>query len=89
MGTVTMPTATLPIAPSETAVVEIDLVRHEHFYFYNRRENGRSVVNAQRISPQRAQDIYEANADAQQHVTGRVDFGPASCEWTWTAKLAL
>ena len=89
MGTVTMPHAVVPFALSGTVAVEIDLVRHEHFYFYNRRENGRSVVNAQRISPQRAQDIFEANADAQQHVTGRVDFGPASCEWTWTAKLAL
>lgn len=72
-----------------TAVVEIDIVRHEHFYFYNRRVGGHSVVTAERISPQRALDIYDANTDAPQYNTGRVDFGPAPCEWTWTAKLAL
>jgi len=74
---------------AQATAVEIDIVRHEHFYFYNRRENGRGVVNAQRIAPQRALDIYDANRDADQYTTGRVDFGPAPCEWTWTAKLAF
>jgi len=73
----------------QTKAVEVDIVRHEHFYFYNRRENGRGIVLAERISPQRALDIYDANAEAQQYTTGHVDFGPAPCEWTWTAKLAL
>jgi len=72
-----------------TTAVEIDVVRHDSFYFYNRRENGQSVIKAQRISPQRAFDIYEANSDAEQFATGRVDFGPAGCEWTWTAKIAF
>ncbi len=69
--------------------VEIDVVRHDNFYFYNRRENGQSVITAERISPQRAAQIVESNADSDQYATGEVDFGLAVCEWTWTAKLAF
>ena len=77
------------VVTQATAVVEIDIVRHEAFYFYNRRENGRSVVSAQRISPERAQGIVEANDDVEQYATGNVTFSPEPCQWTWTAKLAL
>ena len=73
----------------QVKTVEVDIVRHEHFYFYNRRENGHSVVTAERIPPQRALDIYDANTDSEQYTSGRVNFGPAACEWTWTAKFTL
>lgn len=71
-------------------LVEVDLVRHEHFFFYNRRENGRSVVNSQRIAPDRARQIYEANAGNEwQRKNGLVNFDPAPCEWSWTTRLTV
>ena len=75
--------------PVTAVAVEIDIVRHEAFYFYNRRENGRGVVTAQRIAPERARGIVEANDDAEQYVTGKVTFSPEPCQWTWTAKLTV
>jgi len=75
--------------PQAATAVEIDVVRHDHFYFYNRRENGQSVVSAQRISPERAAQIVQSNADSDQYTTGQVTFQSTPCEWTWTAKLAF
>lgn len=71
----------------EPALVEVDVVRHESYYFYNRRLNGRSVVSGQRIAPERARAIVEANAGAPQYATGDIDFGERPCQWTWTAKV--
>lgn len=42
---------------SQTAIrIEIDIIRHNNFYFYNRRENGRSIVVGKPITSQRASD---------------------------------
>lgn len=71
----------------DPAIVEIDIARHESYYFYNRRLNGRSVVSGQRIAPERARGIVEANADAVQASTGEVDFSERPSTWTWTARV--
>lgn len=84
----TQPTqnGTRPRTPA--TIIEIDLVRDGPHIFYNRRENGRIVHNAQRITRERAQQIYEANAgEAQQRTIGAIDFGPGPHTWSWTVKV--
>ncbi len=76
-----------PIVPG---IVEIDLVRHEHFFFYNRREDGQSTVTARRIPVERARQIYEANeGNDWQQTRGQVSFEAAPCEWSWTTRIAV
>ena len=68
-------------------VIEVDVIRHNHNYFHNRREDGETVVNAILISRERAMMIYEANEGRGiQRVIGRVNFGPADAEWSWTMR---
>lgn len=68
--------------------IEINLMRHNHFYFHTVRINGRSRFQAERIDRDRALEIYQNNQDAEEtYVSGRVDFDPERpCEWTWTAE---
>lgn len=54
--------------------IHIDLVRHNHFYFYGRRENGQTVAPAQNITRERAMEIHNANLDEIIIQTGLVDF---------------
>lgn len=83
-------TATALTIVEQVKTVEVDIVRHEHFYFYNRRENGHSVVTAERIPPQRAREIYEANrSNDEQRTIGRVDFDRPPCEWSWTTRFVF
>lgn len=80
----------VPLTPATPTIVEVDIVRHEHFFFYNRREDGRSVVTSQRIAPDRARQIYEANqTNAWQRTTGRISFDATPCEWSWTTRTTL
>ena len=67
-------------------IIEIDIVRHGFFYFMNRRENGRTVVNAQQISRDRAKEVYEANDGlGRQRRINTVDFTDIRPhEWSWT-----
>lgn len=77
---------TRPRTPA--TIVEIDLVRDGSHIFYNRRENGRTVIAAQPVKHERAQGIYEANAgEGQQRTIGTVDFGPGPRTWSWTVKI--
>ena len=43
--------------------VSLHIVYDGHLYFYNRRENGRIVVDAKPISRERAADIMRLNED--------------------------
>lgn len=71
-------------------IVEIDLVRHDAHIFYNRRENGRSIVTGQRVPLDRARQIYEANQENDwQRRNGLVSFDPAPGEWSWTTRIAI
>lgn len=66
-------------------IIDIDIVHREGYYFYNRREYGRTVIIGERISATRAQQIYEANQDhAQQRTKGVVSFDASAGEWSWT-----
>lgn len=79
------------ITNEETAVVEIELARHNSFVFYNRRENGRTVVAEQRIPLDRARQIYDANQGNEwQQANGSIGFDttPAG-DWLWTTRIAL
>ena len=76
--------------PVTATIVEIDLVRHDAHIFYNRRENGRSIVTGQRVPLDRARQIYEANQENDwQRRNGLVSFDPAPGEWSWTTRIAL
>lgn len=72
-------------------IVEIDIVRSGHHYFMNRRENGRTVVNAQRINRDRARQVYEANNGlGRQRRINQVSFTDIRpCEWSWTITLEV
>lgn len=67
--------------------IEIDIVRDHGFYFYNRREDGRTVINAQRISCDRAQEIMAENANACTCQTGTARFDDGPHQFSWTAEI--
>ncbi len=69
------------------ARIEINIVRDQGFYFYNRREDGRTVINAQRISCDRAQEIMAENANACTCQTGTVRFDDGPHQFSWTAEI--
>lgn len=65
---------------------EVDVVRHDFHYFYNRREDGVAAVFGKPISRERAMQIVEANEDCKGYVSGVVDFTQDEPrEWAWTA----
>lgn len=69
-------------------ITDIDIVRHNTYYFYNLRRDGHTVVNSEQIGRDRARQIYEANQDqAQQRTKGVVSFDAAPCEWSWTVRI--
>lgn len=74
------------IVTEKPRVVEIDIIRSSHFYFYNKREDGKTTINAERISRDRAKEIYEANrGHGRQRTINQVDFSELRpCEWSWT-----
>jgi hypothetical protein len=63
------------------------LVRDHANYFYNKWENGRQTVQAQPITAQRAEAIWEAHQTAVQ--TGRVSFAPGAPAWSWTSEAII
>lgn len=44
-------------------VINLHIVKHNDFYFYTRRENGRTIIDAQRINAERATGIMRLNED--------------------------
>lgn len=60
------------------------IVRDRANYFHNKWENGRQIIQAQPISAQRAEAIWEAHQTAVQ--TGRVSFAPGAPAWSWTSE---
>lgn len=64
--------------------IQIQIVRDGSFYFYNRTEDGRIAVIGQRITADRAKDIYQANETAI--ASGAVTFEPGAYSWSWTSK---
>lgn len=65
---------------------EVDVIRQDFHYFYNRREDGVAAVFGEVISRDRAMQIVEANEDNESYVTGVVDFiQDEPREWAWTA----
>lgn len=67
-------------------IIEINLIRHDHFFFYTLRINGRTEINGKPISRERAKEIFESNQDVkEQYVSGLVNFDPeTACQWAWT-----
>jgi hypothetical protein len=70
-------------------LVEIDIIRNGRFYFYNRRINGTADIFGQRVTVDRAEEIYQTNAgEASQYATGPAgDFDPDGRDWSWTVRL--
>lgn len=75
-----MNTATQP------RVIEVDVIRHNMFYFMNRREDGETVISAVLITRERAMQVYQANEGrGRQRTINTVDFSDLRpCEWSWT-----
>lgn len=69
------------------ARIEINIVRDHGFYFYNRREDGRAVVAAQRIPRERAQEIMAENADDVKYQTGTARFDDGPHQFSWTVEI--
>lgn len=67
--------------------IEIDIMRDGNFYFYNRRESGVTVVDAQRVSGARARAIVAENAADVKYQTGNVRFDEGDYRFSWTAEV--
>lgn len=67
--------------------IEIDIMRDGNFYFYNRRESGLTVVDAQRVSGARAREIVAENAAEVKYQTGCVRFDEGNYCFSWTAEV--
>lgn len=78
-----MNTATQP------RVIEVDVIRHNFYYFMNRREDGETVISAVLITRERAMQILGANkGHGRQRTINTVDFDPIRpAEWSWTMRL--
>ncbi|MBK8900264.1 MAG: hypothetical protein IPM53_03705 [Anaerolineaceae bacterium] len=74
------------IVPKSKKITEITLIRHNHFFFYTLRINGRTEINGKPISRERAKEIFDNNQDGkEQYVSGQINFDPeAFCQWAWT-----
>ena len=68
-------------------ITRIEIVRHNNYYFYNRSENGRYVVEGERISSGRARDIIAANTDQVEYQDGEIRFDPGMHSFSWTGKI--
>lgn len=69
--------------------IDLHIVFDGHFYFYNRHENGRIVVDADRITAERAGNIIKMNEDdpaVEISTRGQVQIGSAH-GWSWMAKI--
>ena len=67
-----------------TVTIQLHIAYDGHFYFYNRHENGRIVIDADRISAERAADIMKLNDDDPAVQTSKriIDSG-----WSWMASV--
>ena len=65
--------------------MQVHVVRDGDFYFYNRYEDGRPVVFAERISMKRARQIVEAAEDGDAEVSSRgtVSFDPPAGKFSF------
>jgi len=79
------------VAEKRRTVVEIDIIRHNFFYFYNLRRNGQKIETAKRIDRERAEEIYNENlGQGKQRTINRVIFDDLRpCEWSWTVRLEV
>lgn len=72
-----------------TTIIELHIVYDGTYYFYNRHENGRIIINANRIDAERAANIIRLNGD-DPAVTisqrGQVQIGSAH-GWSWMAQI--
>lgn len=60
---------------------QIVIIREGDQFLYSRFDNGQPAVIGRRISPDRAKEIHEGNADADQKGRGAVDFNGPGSSW--------
>ena len=74
-----------------TIVIDLHIVYDGTYYFYNRHENGRIMVDADRITAERAGNIIQLNEDdpaVEVSTRGRVQIGSPH-GWSWMAKIVV
>jgi hypothetical protein len=79
----------MPQATIITKTIEIDIVRSGHIYFMNRRENGTTVVDADRVKREHALEVYQNNTGlGRERSINTVNFDDIRPhEWSWTITL--
>lgn len=66
--------------------VSLHIVKDNNFHFYTRRENGRIVIDAERISAQRAADIMQLN---EEDPAVTISQRQADCGFSWMADVVV
>lgn len=69
-----------------TVTINLHIAHDGNYYFYTRRENGRIMVDSQRISAQRAADIMKLNDEDPAVKTSQRQIGNG---WSWLADVAV
>jgi hypothetical protein len=67
-----------------TVTIHLHIAYDGTLHFYNRRENGRIVIDAKPISAQRAADIMKLNDDDPAVQTSQRPIGSG---WSWMASV--